>query len=62
MSEQDTRQIQPNSNEYTNQNKQISTAPDKSDVGKLNKLRYITLATPPFISWIIYIFSLASGT
>lgn len=56
MSEQDTRQIQPNSNEHTNQNKQTPTAPDKSDVGKLNKLRYIILATPPLISWIIYIF------
>ena len=56
MSEQDTRQIQPNSNEHTNQNKQIPTAPDKSDVGNLNKLRYIILATPPLISWIIYIF------
>lgn len=56
MPEQDTRRIQPKGNEHSNQNEQIPTAPNKSDVGHLNKLRYIALAAPPLISWIIYIF------
>ena len=56
MSEQDTRQIQPKGNEHSNQNEQIPTVSNKSDAGHLNKLRYIILAIPPLISWIIYIF------
>ena len=56
MSEQDTQQIQTKGNEHSRPNGQIPTVPDKSDVGHLNKLQYITLAAPPLISWIIYIF------
>lgn len=56
MSEQDTRRIQTKDNERPNQNGKIPTVPDKANVGRLNKLWYITLAVPPLISWIIYIF------